>query len=188
MRIILIGLFALFAALTVPATAQTEPVAVAVAAPEAPDTAPLAASQPRVGPVTGFPLPRYVTMRATEGNARRGPSRSHRIDWVFTRRNMPMMVVAEHGHWRRVVDQDGAGGWMHYSLLSGERSAIVEVPMLPLYARPDPNSTLRATAEMGVTGALEECADGWCLMEVGGYRGWVDANALWGVEPGETFD
>jgi len=86
------------------------------------------------------------------------------------------------------VDQDGAGGWMHYSLLSGERTAIVEVPMLPIYARPDVTSTLRATAEMGVTGALSQCRPGWCLMEVGGYRGWVDANAIWGVDPGETFD
>lgn len=173
MRIILIGLFTLFAATVTPAMAQTPPDA---------------ASQARVGPVTGFPLPRYVTMRATEGNARRGPSRSHRIDWVFTRRHMPMMIVAEHGNWRRVIDRDGAGGWMHYSLLSGERSAIVETDMLPLHARPDPASNIRAHAEVGVTGRLEECIPGWCRIDVGGYEGWVDASALWGVEPGETFD
>ncbi len=142
----------------------------------------------RVGPVTGFPIPRYVSMRASEGNARRGPSRSHRIDWVFTRRHMPMMIVAEHGHWRRVVDRDGAGGWMHYSLLSGERSAIIEVDMLPLYSRPDLTSTIRAHAELGVTGRLDECQPEWCLMEVGGYRGWVQTAAIWGVDPGEAFD
>ena len=58
------------------------------------------------GPVTGFPLPRYVSIQASEAFARRGPSRSHRIDWVFQRRNMPMQVVAEHEHWRRVIDRD----------------------------------------------------------------------------------
>lgn len=141
-----------------------------------------------VGPVTGFPMPRYVTMRATEGNARRGPSRSHRIDWVFTHRHMPMMVVAEHGHWRRVIDRDGAGGWMHYTLLSGSRSGIVEADMLPLHARPDPTSNVRARVEYGVAGRLDECIPGWCRMEVGGFEGWVDASALWGVEPGEVFD
>ncbi|WP_224813788.1 SH3 domain-containing protein [Hasllibacter sp. MH4015] len=145
-------------------------------------------AEPRVGPVTGFPIPRYVSIRASEGNARRGPSRSHRIDWVFTRRHMPVMIVAEHGHWRRVVDRDGAGGWMHYSLLSGERSAIVETDMLALYARPDTGTAIRAYAELGVTGRLRECQPDWCLMEVGGYRGWVDASALWGVEQGEVFD
>ena len=180
MRIILIGLFAIFTTLSLtglsaPAHAQT-------------DAAPDAAPDARVGPVTGYPIPRYVTMRATEGNARRGPSRSHRIDWVFTRRHMPMMIVAEHGHWRRVIDRDGAGGWMHYTLLSGDRSAIVEQDMLPLYARPDTTSTIRAHAELGVTGRIDECVPDWCMLEVGGYTGWVDANALWGVEPGETFD
>jgi SH3-like domain-containing protein len=142
----------------------------------------------RLGPETGFPIPRYVSLRASEANARRGPSRSHRIDWVFQRRNMPMMVVAEHGHWRRVVDRDGAGGWVHYALLSGVRTAIVELDMLPLYTRPDPDSQIRAHAEIGVVGRLRECIPGWCHMEVGGFRGWVDARALWGVAPGEVFD
>jgi SH3-like domain-containing protein len=142
----------------------------------------------RRGPVTGFALPRYVSMGASEGNARRGPSRSHRIDWVFTRRGMPVMIVAEHGHWRRVVDRDGVGGWMHYSLLSGVRTAIVEEDMLALHSRPDANSPVRARAEMGVIGRLRECRPDWCLMETGGYRGWVDPGTLWGVEPGEVFD
>ncbi len=155
----------------------------------APAQAQTAEAEPEhVGPVTGFTLPRYVSMRASEGNARRGPSRSHRIDWVFTRRNMPMMIVAEHGHWRRVVDRDGAGGWMHYSLLSGERSAIVETDMLPLYARPDLSSLVRAHAELGVTGRLHECQPDWCLMEVGGYRGWVQTASIWGVDADEVFD
>ena len=156
--------------------------------PDAIEVTSAAQSPANVGPVTGFDLPRYVSMRASEGNARRGPSRSHRIDWVFTRRNMPMMIVAEHGHWRRVVDRDGAGGWMHYSLLSGNRSAIVETDMLALYARPDLSSTVRAHAELGVTGHLHECMPDWCLMEVGGYRGWVQTADIWGVDPGETFD
>ena len=146
---------------------------------------------PDVGPVTGYPMPRYVSMRASEGNARRGPSRNHRIDWVFIRdqnRPLPMMVVAEHGHWRRVVDRDGAGGWMHYTLLTGTRSGLVEVDMLPMHARPDDTSPVRAYAELGVTGRLRECQPNWCLFETGGFRGWVDPNALWGVEPGETFD
>ena len=141
-----------------------------------------------VGPVTGFEIPRYVSMRAAEGYARRGPSQRHRIDWVFTRRNVPLIVVAEHGNWRRVVDRDGAGGWMHYALLTGERTAIVEEDMLALHARPDTGATVRAYAELGVTGRLHQCQPEWCLMEVGGHRGWVQAASLWGVDPGEVFD
>ena len=153
-----------------------------------PAAAPSETTPARTGPVTGFALPRYVSMGASEGNARRGPSRSHRIDWVFTRRGMPVMVVAEHGHWRRVVDRDGVGGWMHYSLLSGVRTAIVEEDLLALYSRPDINSPVRARAELGVVGRLRECRADWCLMETGGYRGWVQISALWGVDQGEVFD
>ena len=48
------------------------------------------------------------------------------------------MITAEYGHWRRVQDRDGAGGWMHYTLLSGVRTAIVEADMLEsAVARPE---------------------------------------------------
>ena len=89
------------------------------------------------GPVTNLPLPRFVSMKAGEGNVRRGPSLTHRIDWVYTRRDMPLEITAEYGHWRRVRDREGAGGWVHYSLLSGVRTVIVEEDMLDIRSRPD---------------------------------------------------
>lgn len=176
--------------LTAAAAAQEAPIPrpLDIAATATDRAGPSTADTPRHGPVTGFPLPRYVSIKSSEANARRGPSRSHRIDWVFQRRGMPVMIVAEHGHWRRIVDRDGAGGWMHYTLLSGVRGAIVEEDMLPLRARPDPEATVRAYAEMGTVGRLRECRPGWCLMEAQGHRGWVEARALWGVDPGEVFD
>ncbi|MEO0359362.1 MAG: aspartyl-trna synthetase, partial [Pseudomonadota bacterium] len=44
------------------------------------------------GPVTNLPMPRFVSLKSSEGNVRRGPSLSHRIDWVYTRRNLPLKV------------------------------------------------------------------------------------------------
>ncbi len=177
---------------TTAATPAAPPAPATAAVPDdaqpAADIAAAPARDPAVGAVTGFPIPRYVSIKAAEANARRGPSRSHRIDWVFQRRNMPVMVVAEHGHWRRVIDRDGAGGWVHYTLLSGERTAIVEAERLTLYQRPDRASMVRAEAEQGVIGTLRECHGDWCEMEVGGFRGWVEARGLWGVDPGESFD
>ena len=171
-----------------PAPQSAEPAMPDTATPATAETVPAEPRDPRVGSVTGFPIPRYVSIKAAEANARRGPSRSHRIDWVFQRRGMPVMVVAEHGHWRRVVDRDGVGGWVHYTLLSGERTAIVEAPRLTLYQRPDTGSMVRAEAEQGVVGSLRQCRGDWCEMEVGGFRGWVQASGLWGVDPDERFD
>ena len=76
------------------------------------------------GPVTNLLIPRYVSLKASEANARRGPSLSHRIDWVFKKKGMPLEIYGEYDNWRRVRDAEGAGGWIHYSLLSGVRSYI----------------------------------------------------------------
>ena len=81
--------------------------------------APIREIEPGYGAVTNLPLPRFVSLKGTEGNARRGPSLTQRIDWVFTRRGMPLEITAEFENWRLVVDKDGAGGWVHYALLSG---------------------------------------------------------------------
>lgn len=153
------------------------PVA-AVAAPEA----------LRRGPVTNLPLPRFVSLKAAEGNARRGPGRTHTVDWVFVRRDMPLRVTAEYEHWRRVEDREGAGGWVHYSLLSGVRTAIVEIDMTPLRAQPDPRAPVLARAEAGVIARLLQCRGGWCRIAADGTRGWVEQAALWGVADGETID
>ena len=127
-------------------------------------------------------------MKSGEGNVRRGPSLTHRIDWVFTRRNMPLQITAEHGHWRRVQDRDGAGGWVHYALLSGVRTVLIEQDMMPIYVRPDPQTTIVAAFEMGVVARLGTCEESWCRVTAGGYRGWAKKTQLWGVSITELRD
>ena len=140
------------------------------------------------GPVTNLPLPRFVSMKAAEANVRRGPSLTHRIDWVFKRRDIPLVITAEHGHWRRVEDREGAGGWVHYSLLSGVRTAIVEEDMLDLMSRPEAAGHVVARLERGVIARIDRCAPDWCRLNVGGHRGWASKSALWGVRPDEILD
>ncbi len=140
------------------------------------------------GQVTNLPLPRFVSMKAVEGNVRRGPSLSHRIDWVFKHRDMPLEITAEHGHWRRVRDRDGAGGWVHYSLLSGARTVLIEQDMVPLRLRADPHSPETARLALGVVARLGECTESWCRLTAGGYKGWARKASLWGVRPDEIRD
>ncbi len=134
------------------------------------------------GPETGLPIPRFVSMKAVEANVRRGPSMTHRIDWVFRHRNMPLVVTGEYGHWRRVMDRDGVGGWVHYALLSGVRTVIVDDAMAEIRRAPDPDAPVRARAEEGAIATLETCEDGWCRIRAGGRNGWVRRDALWGVD------
>lgn len=148
----------------------------------------LAGSNKDTGKVTNRPIPRYVSMKASEGNVRRGPSLTHRIDWVFKRRDMPLLITAEHGHWRRIEDRDGIGGWVHYSLLSGTRTVLVEKDMLTLHARPDPGAPVMVALEMGVVARVSACEGEWCLLRSGGYKGWAPKARLWGVRASEMFD
>lgn len=140
------------------------------------------------GAVTNLPIPRFVSLKAAKANVRRGPSLTHRIDWVFTRRGMPLEIIGEYGHWREVRDQDGMGGWVHYSLLSGVRKGLVETDLAALYARPDLNAPLRARLEAGVIVSLDSCKTDWCRVHVEGQKGWMVKSAMWGVRPGEVFN
>lgn len=160
---------------------------------ESPDPTPPEATAPpkrapNRGAVTNLPLPRYVSLKGSEGNARRGPSLSHRIDWVFKHSGMPLRVTAEYGNWRRVEDRDGAGGWVHYSLISGVRMAIIDEDMTELKARPDPAAGATALAQSGAIVRLGECTLDWCDVSAGGEDGWVLKDAIWGVDPDELRD
>lgn len=148
-----------------------------------------AGAQPgRAGEVTGLPLPRYVSLRSNAGNARRGPGMTHRIDWVFARRNMPLRVTAEFEHWRRVEDAEGLGGWMHFALLSGVRHVLVQQDMTPLHLQADARAPVVGYMEAGVIARLQNCGPAWCRLRVENLRGWAPKSALWGVEAAELIE
>ena len=140
------------------------------------------------GPVTNLPIPRFVSIKASEANVRRGPSLTHRVDWVFQARDLPVEITAEHGHWRRVQDRDGVGGWVHHALLSGVRTGIVDVDLAPLRTRADSTASIRAQLERNVIGRILSCDGSWCRFQAGGYKGWVNQTDIWGTRTGEIVD
>ncbi len=141
-----------------------------------------------LGPITNFPLPRFVSLKVSEANVRRGPSQSHRIDWILMRLGTPLQITAEFEHWRRVRDQDNVGGWIHYSLLSGHRTVVIQSQRVPLRADPSEGSRTIALAEKGVIASLGACLPEWCEIESGGYEGWVLKSAIWGAGATELRD
>lgn len=138
-------------------------------------------ADPTIGPESGLPLPRYVSLKATKANVRRGPSQTNRIDWVFLRRGTPLRVTAEFGHWRRVHDEDGVGGWILYALLSGHRTIVIQAQRAALHEMPSEDSQTVALVEKGVIGSLGKCITGWCEIETDGYSGWIQKTDIWGV-------
>ncbi len=139
-----------------------------------------------VGPVTKLPMPRYVSLRSDEVNVRRGPGLDYRIDWVFQRAGLPVRIVDEYGHWRRIVDSDEAGGWVYHALLTARRTALITADVT-FRAEPSADAAPTAQAERGVVAAVHRCGPDWCEVEAKGISGWVTKNAIWGVGADEAF-
>ncbi|MEL6996811.1 MAG: SH3 domain-containing protein [Pseudomonadota bacterium] len=138
-----------------------------------------------IGTVTNLPIPRYVSLRSSKINVRRGPGLDYRKDWVFRRAGWPVRVVDEYGDWRRVVDVDDAGGWVFHAMLTGRRTVLITGDTVFLRDEPHVTATATAEVERGVVARLRNCEAAWCELEKDGYRGWVAKTDIWGVENDE---
>jgi SH3-like domain-containing protein len=139
------------------------------------------------GGVTGLPLPRFVTLSSGRINMRVGPGVRYPIDWVYTRRGMPVEIIAEYELWRKVRDVDGTEGWVLKHMVSNKRSAIVTVAVATLRRKPEDTAPPVLYAKKGVQGKLEQCDAEWCRLEVDGANGWLRKSSLWGAYPAEIF-
>lgn len=137
---------------------------------------------------SGLPIPRFVSLSASEANLRTGPSEQYPILWVYVRRGTPLEVTAEYGAWRRVRDVDGSVGWMHSALLSGTRTALLTGTIRTLYSEPSVTSASILRAEAGVLGTIETCVNGWCRLNVHGRTGWLPQEHFWGTYSNETIN
>ncbi len=133
------------------------------------------------GDVTGLPIPRFVSIKSNKVNVRRGPNSTYQIDWVYTRAGVPLKVTAEYEHWRRIVDFQGEGGWVHSRLLSGQRFVIFVDKNSILKRRPNRNSPAVAIIEKGVIARLISSMGEWNEVSVEGHSGWVLSDSVWGT-------
>ncbi len=144
-----------------------------------------AVPQPPAFADSGLKLPRYASLRADRVNLRAGPGERYPIKWIFVARNLPIKIVGEFDTWRKVRDWEGTEGWIHVSMLSGRRTAMVLGDVHPLREGPDAKSPMVARVEGRVVGRVLECAKGWCRLAIGDHRGWMRRKHLWGDDPAE---
>jgi len=164
----------------------TAVVALAFAAPGA------AVAEGALGPKSGLPLPRFVSLKPDRVNVRGGPTRDHEVAFVFTRAGMPVEIIAESDNWRRIRDWEGAEGWVYHAMLSGRRTAVVSPKdknqLVPLRADAEADSEVVARVQAGVLASVKRCTGTWCRIAGTGFDGWVVQEQLWGVYPNEKVD
>ncbi len=139
-----------------------------------------------------LPVPRFVSIKADRVDVRGGPDKDHEVSFIFTRVGWPVEIIAQSENWRRIRDSDGTEGWVYHSLLSGKRTAAVQLKqktdLAPLYSKPDAKSPLMAQLAVGVLGTVKTCNGSWCHIIGQTFDGWIEQNDLWGVYPNEKIE
>lgn len=125
-------------------------------------------------------LPYWASINVDEARMRKGPSPDVPVIWEYRRKDLPVKVVARHETWRKIEDPDGTQGWMAARLLSRTRTAIVTGEIRPMREEASLSAAVAYRAEPGVVGKITDCKNGWCLFDVKGRKGWIQADHIWG--------
>lgn len=146
---------------------------------------------PVVSPAWGesrLPVPRFASLRSSEVNLRTGPGVRYPVEWRYVRQGVPVEIIAEFEHWRKVRDWEGTEGWVHRSMLSGRRTLVITGELRNLRREPSLESAVVSQAEPGVFGRIEKCQGEWCRIEIAGITGWLKRFEFWGVFPDEILE
>jgi SH3-like domain-containing protein len=136
--------------------------------------------------------PHFASLRADLVHVRKGPGEEYDILWTYKSLGLPVEVTAEHEHWRRIRDSEGAEGWVHFRLLSALRTALItpwdkSKETTVLHETADGDAKPVAKLESGVKAYVHECDGRWCRVSVTSLSGWIEQKRLWGIYPDETF-
>ena len=133
-------------------------------------------------------IPRFVSIKSSEANIRTGPNVRYPIKWVFVKKNEPVEIVAEFEHWRKIRDKSGDEGWVHESMLSGKRNAIIIGDKKQIaFNKPSINASGVFFIEPEVRVELLLCNNKWCKISVENMKAWIDRSILWGIYKDEEI-
>ena len=144
---------------------------------------PALAEGPKITP-SGLEVPRYVSLKYAEVNARNGPDEAHQLLWIYHAKGMPVQVVAETREWRRICDPEGGLAWVHKRTTDGRRAAMrVQAGNLPLLHAPKDGAKVSAYLKGRSVAQLDKCEKGWCRLRADGSSGWAKEGDIWGANP-----
>lgn len=136
---------------------------------------------------SGLPIPRFVTLGASQVNVRAGPGVRYPVSFTFQRKGYPVEIIAEYDLWRKIKDIEGSEGWVHKNMLSGKRSAILLDRMRIIYDEPSTDGLPVLLVESRVIAPLKACRRDWCELEIDGIEGWIPRDQIYGTYKAETF-
>ncbi len=141
-----------------------------------------------LGEETGLEIPRYISLKTDDANIRIGPSKNYPIILKFVQKNYPLKVIDEYRDWRKVEDFKNNIGWIHKSLVSGNRTGIIlRSDNLDVKVFNTVHGKEIGKVAHGNIIKINKCKTNWCLISIKEYKGWVNKKNIWGVDYNELF-
>ena len=141
----------------------------------------------KTGSVTGFELPRFVSLKSDDVNLRVGPSVNYPIKLKYIRKNLPIEIIDEFDVWRKIQDHENNIGWIHKSLIKGDRFILTDDKNVKnIYNRP--NGKLVGVIKSNNIINLENCLIDWCYISHIDISGWISKDYIWGVYKNEIYN
>ncbi len=148
---------------------------------------------------SGLKVPRFSSTRSKPINVRVGPGKKYEISWVYVKSGIPIEVIAEFDVWRKIKDYDGSEGWIHQSLVSSKRVALIkeELDKQALFAKPNENTKIIAWLGASYPLELKKCDIKWCEIQIKfisngkkekSLKGFILRSKIWGIYKNENFD
>ena len=141
------------------------------------------------GLVTGFELPRFVSLKSNDVNLRVGPSINYPIELKYIQKNLPVEIIDEFDVWRKIQDHENNKGWIHKSLIKGERFILTinkNGNVKNIYNRP--NGKIVGMIKSNNIINLENCLIDWCYISHIDISGWISKDSIWGVYEDEIYN
>ena len=143
----------------------------------------------KTGSVTGFELPRFVSLKSDYVNLRVGPSVNYPIKLKYIQKNLPVEVIDEFDVWRKIQDHENNIGWIHKSLIKGDRFILtVNKNENVKYIYNRPNGKLVGIIKNNNIINLENCLIDWCYISHIDISGWISKDFIWGVYKNEIYN
>ena len=138
----------------------------------------------KTGTVTGLEIPRFVSLKSDDVNLRVGPSINYPIELKYVHINLPVEVIEEFDAWRKFSDHKKNIGWVHKSLIKGDRFILINNDSM-IFKRP--NGKPIGKVKINNVLKLDKCLKNWCKFQHKDINGWISKRNLWGVYENEIY-
>lgn len=128
---------------------------------------------------TGMAAAERMSVSADIANIRSGPDTADAVIWKVEKYH-PLNILQKNGDWYLFEDFEGDRGWIHKTLLTGEKTVVVKNDNCNVRTGPGTDHDIRFTVDKGVPFKVIEEKGKWLhIRHADGDDGWIHEALVW---------